>query len=293
MAHAIVIIRLMISSQRISFCLCLFLLSISSYANESAASKESVSRGKYLSDIAGCKSCHTIGSGDIFGGGKVTESPFGDFYSPNISSDKTHGIGKWSLEDFNNALTQGVSPEGQHYYPAFPYPSYQSLMAYDVEALYNYLLATPPSQTPSKPHDIAFPYSIRNILAAWKWLYMDEGKMPQKNADEKQNNGRYLIYAVAHCDQCHSPRTLLGGVDIDERLNGGLYNGSDSNAPSLLPSRGGLKGWSIDDLETYLLLGEDPNGDYVGGAMVDVIDHVTNYLTNEDLRKLSEFILSQ
>jgi mono/diheme cytochrome c family protein len=272
---------------------CLFFLSTTVYSQVSHSSDELLARGKYLADIAGCKSCHTTEKGDDFGGGKITKSRVGRFYSPNISSDKSQGIGRWSLGDFSQALTQGVSPSGEHYYPVFPYSSYQNLTPQDVEALYRYLLTTKPSQTPSQTHDIDFPYSVKSLLSIWKWLYMEEGTMPKKPYDKQLEEGRYVLYAVGHCDQCHSPRSALGGIVAEERLNGGYYNGSESYAPSLLPSKGALKDWSVDDLETYLLLGEAPNGDYAGGAMVDVIDHVTSYLTNDDIRQLTEFLISQ
>jgi mono/diheme cytochrome c family protein len=271
---------------------CLYLLSTSLSSQESATTDELLARGKYLTDIAGCKACHTVESGDEFGGGKVTKSSFGVFYSPNISSDETKGIGSWSLEDFSLALTVGVSPSGEHYYPIFPYPNYQNLTQYDVEALYRYLLTTKPSQMSSAPHELKFPYSIRNLLSVWKWLYLEESKLSRESKKAGLDNGRYILYAVAHCDQCHSPRTSLGGVVEGEQLHGGEYNDSGSYAPSILPSQGGLKGWTVDDLETYLLLGESPNGDYAGGDMVDVIDHVTNYLSNEDIRQLAEYLIS-
>ena len=282
----------MINVLSVSIVLCLCFSSTSSWSQETVLSDGLIARGEYLANIAGCKSCHTVENGSAFAGGKATETGFGLFYSPNITSDKTHGIGQWSLTDFEQALTQGMRPDGEHYYPVFPYVSYQNLTQKDIESLYYYLLTTKPSKTPSKDHDIAFPYSMRSVLSLWKWLYMAEGKIPVKEGNAI-DTGSYLMYAVVHCHECHSPRTVLGGVVFNDRLNGGEYNDTQSYAPSLLPSRGGLKGWREDDLETYLLLGETPKGDYVGGPMVDVIDHVTNYLTNEDLRQLTEFILAQ
>lgn len=292
MARVTEIIRLMIRSFRLLFFL-LLLFSASSHCQESANLQELIARGKYLSDVAGCKHCHTQKGGDIFGGGKATQSKFGVFYSPNISSDKTQGIGQWQLDDFRQALTAGISPDGQHYYPVFPYTSYQNLTQNDVDALYYYLLSTPPSPQPSTAHDIDFPFSLRSLMVVWKWLYMDEGKMPKKLLSEPLMEGRYVLYSMTHCGQCHSPRTVLGGIDQENRLNGGRYKDDDSYAPSLLKSRDGIATWSADDLEVYLLLGEAPNGDYASGDMIEVIDHVTNYLTPEDMRKLVTFLLSQ
>ncbi len=288
MAHATADTRRM--TKHLLICLTLFTTLL--FARELPADEQLITRGQYLASIAGCKRCHSDDDGDDFAGGRAIKSKFGTFYTPNISSDPMYGIGKWNLETFDRALTQGLSPEGEHYYPSFPYTSYQNLNTYDIEALFTYLQTTTPYSKPSKEHEIGFPYSLRSMLSVWKWLYLDEGKLAPIPSDNDANNGRYLVYAVTHCDQCHSPRTKLGGVESETRLSGGEYKGEGSIAPPILSSLGGLKGWDIDDLETYLLLGEDPKGDYAGGDMADIVDHLTNYLTNEDLRQLSEFLLS-
>jgi len=71
-------------------------------------------------------------------------SPFGTFYAPNISPDPVDGIGRWSEADFVGAVTRGISPTGFHYFPAFPYASYQHAKVDDVRDLFAYLKTLSP-----------------------------------------------------------------------------------------------------------------------------------------------------
>ena len=292
-APAIADIRLMTNFVKLILSACLFGVSFSSYSLSPEKKEELVARGQYLVDIAGCRHCHTSSDGGEFAGGRVLSSRFGDFYSPNISSDEEFGIGDWTLDDFSRAITQGINPEGQHYYPVFPYTSYQNLSNDDVESIYYFLLTTTPDKSASKDHSVGFPFSMKSLLSPWKWLYMESGEILKEDTEDKHREAKYLVYAVAHCDQCHSPRSTLGGIDADKRLSGGYYKGEEGYAPPILRSAGGLKEWTVEDLETYLLLGETPDGEYAGGDMVDVIDNMTNYFTNEDIRLLAEFLISQ
>ncbi|MEK9134123.1 MAG: hypothetical protein AAB333_04605, partial [Pseudomonadota bacterium] len=80
-------------------------------------------QGEYLFRAAGCANCHTDekNKGAPLAGRRALKTPFGTFYSPNITPDPETGIGRWSEADFVRALREGISPEGGHYYPAFPY----------------------------------------------------------------------------------------------------------------------------------------------------------------------------
>jgi len=80
-------------------------------------------RGEYVAIMGGCIACHTNfdDGGEPLAGGVPIKTPFGTFYSPNITSDPNAGIGQWTIDDFLIAMSVGLSPDDKHYFPAFPY----------------------------------------------------------------------------------------------------------------------------------------------------------------------------
>jgi len=248
--------------------------------------------GKTMFLIGGCASCHaTPGQDDKtkLGGGVGLKSPFGTFYTPNISPDPSQGIGKWAEADFVTAMIKGTSPDGRHYFPAFPYTSYQRIGTGDLRDLFAYLKTLPAVQDKSKPHDVPFPFNIRRTLGGWKFLFLDgkpfEGD-PTKDA--VWNRGAYLVNGPGHCAECHSPRNVLGGIIASQRFAGGPAPDGDGFVPNI--TQKGLS-MSHDQVVKLLETGETPDGDTVGGEMGKVVAN-TAKLSAEDRAAIATYIKS-
>ena len=248
--------------------------------------------GKTMFQIGGCASCHaTPGQDDKtkLGGGFGLKSPFGTFYTPNISPDPNEGIGKWTEANFVTAMVKGTAPDGRHYFPAFPYTSYQRIGTGDLRDLFAYLKTLPVVQDKSKPHDVPFPFNIRRTLGGWKFLFLDgkpfEGD-PSKDAT--WNRGAYLVNGPGHCAECHSPRNVLGGIIASQRFAGGPAPDGDGFVPNITQ-----KGLSMSHEQVVKLLetGETPDGDTVGGEMGKVVAN-TAKLSAEDRAAIATYIKS-
>lgn len=244
-------------------------------------------RGETIFTAAGCASCHHEPKAEdklILTGGMAFPSDFGTFYAPNISPDPDQGIGGWSVEDLANAVTRGVSPKGQHYYPAFPYTSYAKMKDQDLVDLHAYLQTIPASATPSKPHDVGFPFNIRRSLGGWKFLFFSEDWVTEANSD--QERGRYLVEALAHCAECHTPRNALGGLDKSRWMAGAPNPSGQGTIPALTPDK---LDWSAEDIAYYLESGFTPDYDSVGGHMAEVVDNFAK-LSAEDRTAVAAYV---
>jgi len=254
-----------------------------------------VDNGKTMFLIGGCASCHaTPGQDDKtkLGGGLGIKSPFGTFYAPNISSDPNDGIGKWTEANFVTAMTKGTSPEGEHLYPAFPYTSYQRMRLDDVRDLYAYLRTLPAVQTPSQPHDLAFPFTVRRGLGLWQLLYVDgKALAPDSSKDAVWNRGAYLVEGPGHCAECHSPRNLIGGIDADRRFAGGPDPTGKGWIPNITPSPDGIPNYAVKDIAYLLESRFTPDFDSVGSSMADVVKN-TSKLSAEDRLAIATYIKS-
>ena len=241
------------------------------------------------------RSCHkTVGQGDRLklGGGVGLRSPFGTFYAPNVSTDKTHGIGGWSELAFVNALMRGVGEDGEHLYPALPYTSYQRMRLEDVRDLWAYMKTLPATADASKPHDVPFPFNIRRALGGWKFLFMDDRPfVADPSKDVVWNRGAYLVEGPGHCAECHSPRNALGGIKADERFAGGVDVESGGWIPNITPHADGIGDWSEADVAEFLKTGFTPEFDSAGGGMAEVIRN-TSRLSDEDRVAIAKYIAS-
>jgi mono/diheme cytochrome c family protein len=252
-----------------------------------------VAHGAYVFQVAGCYGCHTDvkGGGKPLAGGRPLKTPFGTFYGPNITPDPTYGIGNWSEADFKRALRQGRAPDGAHLYPAFPYAAFTRMTDADIAALWAYLRTQPAVAQPNKPHELDFPFGFRFLLAIWKWLYFTPGPMPDDG--DSVARGAYLVRALGHCGECHTPRTLLGGLDSDRELAGNPDGIEGDKVPNITPQKpDGIGGWSQADMDFLLTSGLLPDGDVVGGAMGDVVEHSTRHLTPDDRKAVYDYLQS-
>ena len=271
------------------------LFSILAYASGGlAADADAVARGKYLFDAAGCYNCHTDieGKGSPLAGGRRLKTPFGDFITPNITADATNGIGKWSDADFIRALREGKAPDGSPYYPAFPYPSYTGMTDRDMLDIKAYLMSAPPASTPNRPHELKFPYSLRLLNHGWQMLFLKKGPpQPTAGKDQAYNRGAYLTEAVAHCGECHTGRNFLGALDQDKRLAGSATGPDGKSVPNITPHDSTNVGkMSAADLASLIKDGMTPDGDFLGGAMEEVINNGTSKLTDADRAAIATYI---
>ena len=250
--------------------------------------------GEEMFNIGGCAACHmTTGQKNrlLLGGGLGLNSPFGTFYAPNISPDKTNGIGNWSELEFVNAVQRGVGAGGEHLYPALPYTSYQRMKIADVRDLFAFIKTLPVDATADKPHALGFPFNIRRTLGVWKLLYLDGKELEADPAhDAKWNRGRYLVEGPGHCAECHSPRDPMGGIIPDHRFAGGPNPEGKGWIPNITPGDGGIK-WSADDMTAFLETGQTPDFDSAGGSMAEVIEN-TGRLTAQDRQAMAAYLVS-
>jgi mono/diheme cytochrome c family protein len=197
-------------------------------ASADSDNRTQLERGEYLVRAANCVSCHTQPGGDVFAGGVPFPSEFGTLYSTNITPDATTGIGNWSFEQFAAAMRRGVRPDGEHLYPAFPYPSFTRIDDDDLRALYAYFMSLRPVSAAARPNELKFPYNQRRLLGLWKSMYFEEGRfVPDAKQSAQWNRGAYLVEALAHCSACHSPRNLLGAEQADALYTGGTLQELD------------------------------------------------------------------
>jgi mono/diheme cytochrome c family protein len=251
-----------------------------------------LANGKTMFHAGGCNSCHAIPDEDDrtkLGGGMELKSPYGSFYPPNISPDPHDGIGSWSEADFVSAMWKGTSPNGRHYFPAFPYSSYQYMKLEDVRDLFAYLKTLPPVRGRVPAHHLHFPYNFRRLVGGWKLLYLDSKPFtPDPAQSAEWNRGAYLANAPGHCAECHSPRNALGAIVESQRFAGGPNPDGEGWIPNI--TQAGIGDYSLADIEEVLTTGATPE-DSVGGSMVAVVRN-TSQLSKEDRAAMAIYIKS-
>ena len=247
--------------------------------------------GREIFLAAGCGSCHMgpdrESDPELLTGGREFVSDFGTFYAPNISPDPEHGIGGWSQAEFVNAVQRGVSPNGQHYYPAFPYTSYIRAERQDIVDLFAYMQTLPADATPSRGHDLGFPFNIRRSVGIWKALFLQDDWVITGTLSEEEERGRYLAEALSHCAECHTPRNLLGALDKSEWLMGAPNPSGRGRIPAIA---GPDFTWDAFDISAYLETGFTPDFDVVGGTMAQVVNNLKQ-LDKSDLDAIAAYTL--
>jgi mono/diheme cytochrome c family protein len=254
-----------------------------------------VANGELMFNAGGCESCHATPNqpdGTRLGGGLALPSQFGTFYVPNISSHAKDGIGSWTSEQFLRALRGGVAPDGQHYYPAFPYTSYQRMTAADVRDLFAFMKTLPSVDGKVRDHDLPFPFTVRRGLGFWKLAFLDGGAFtPDPAKSPSWNRGAYLVEGAGHCAECHSPRNALGAIAAERRFAGGPNLERKGWVPNITPHENGLKDWTKSDIVEVLTSGLTPSGDSVGSNMAGVVRHMAK-LPESDRAAIAEYLQS-
>jgi len=248
-------------------------------------------KGQYVAKAAGCVGCHTGTMADAvpYAGGRVLDSPFGKFYGPNITPHPEAGLGKWSEADFRRAMRLGERPDGAHYYPVFPYPSFTGMTDADLGDLWAYLRSLPPANRANQAHELRFPFGWRFLVTFWKWLFFaPQPFVADPQASTQVNRGAYLVRVLGHCGECHTPRNFLGGTKANRLLAGGKL--AEGRTPNLTPTR--LKKWNDQDLREFLRSGATPEGDVISDAMYEVIRNTTSQLTPGDFTALIAYLRS-
>jgi mono/diheme cytochrome c family protein len=249
-------------------------------------------RGQYLAKAAGCVGCHTQDTKEAvpYAGGRALKTPFGTFYGPNITPHPDAGIGRWTEADFIRAMRHGTRPDGANYFPAFPYPSFTRIADSDLRDLFAYLRTLPASSRASQAHDLRFPFGWRWLVTFWKWLFFTPGPFEvDRTLSQTLNRGAYLVQALGHCGECHTPRNFLGGPKRDRLLAGGK-GPEGKGIPNLTPTK--LKKLSDAELKDFLVSGTTPDGDVPAEAMGEVIRNTTSQLTADDLAAVMAYLRS-
>jgi mono/diheme cytochrome c family protein len=260
-----------------------------SQANAPAGDAQ-IARGEYIARATDCVACHTLGSGKPYAGGLPFHLPFGTIYAPNITPDKETGIGNWSDAEFVRAMQHGVGKNGEDLYPAFPYTSYAQMSTEDVLALKAYLFAQPAVKSETPVNDLKFPYNQRYLMRAWKLLFLPGDRYrPDAQRSAEWNRGAYLVEAMGHCGECHTPRNLLYGLDSGKKFAGAVTAGWKAyNITS--DQQEGVGAWSDQQLIDYLSKGHAEGRGAASGSMAEAVEFSLRYLTPDDLRAMVAYL---
>jgi mono/diheme cytochrome c family protein len=254
----------------------------------------SVERGAYVFAAAGCAECHTAKGGKPLAGGRALKTPFGTYYSPNITPDPATGIGTWSEGDLKRALREGIGPDGTHFFPVFPYPSFTFMTDADILDLAAYLKSVPPVVQANRRHEVAFPFRFRLLMLGWNRLFLKRGPLvPAADRSADWNRGAYLVRALGHCGECHTPRGFLGQLELSAVLSGSAAGPEGGTVPNITPDKDtGIGTWSEKDITYLLETGQTPDGDDVGDGMREVVDAGTSKLTPSDRAAIAVYLKS-
>ena len=256
-----------------------------------SASAQDAKRGEYVSKAAGCLGCHTEEKKDAvsYAGGRALKTPFGTFYGPNITPHKEAGIGAWAEADFMRAMREGRRPDGANLFPAFPYPSFTRMSDADLKDLWAYLRSLPANATPSRPHELGFFYRWRFLVSIWKWFFFTAGPMvPDAAKSAVLNRGAYLVQALGHCGECHTPRNFLGAPKASRFLAGAKLG--ETAVPNITPTR--LKKLGDAELKDILRTATTSDGDVLAESMSEVVRNTTSQLTEQDLDAMIAYLRS-
>jgi mono/diheme cytochrome c family protein len=261
---------------------------------EAQASPAEIARGRYIFGATGGCGCHTVPKQAVNAGGRRYDGPFGTVYSTNITPDRQTGIGAWTDEQIVTAIRLGRRPSGERLLPVHPYTVFNGMAEADLKALVAFLRTVPPVSRANQPKRITVPLFESVFLPAWLAAFAPRETPPAAAPVSGTARGEYLVRAVAHCGECHTPRTVTQATD-NSRFLGGTPTGPEGGAvPNITPDRDtGIGAWSVEEIAEYLSSGIKPDGDVAGGLMGEVIQGtLAGYkdLTREDRVAIAQYL---
>ncbi|HYC45302.1 MAG TPA: cytochrome c [Burkholderiales bacterium] len=249
-----------------------------------------IERGANLAAIGDCVSCHTAPEGKPYAGGFALRTMYGVLYGTNITPDPQTGIGRWSQDAFVRAMREGVSRDGRHLYPAFPYDYFTRMTDDDLHALYAFIMTREPVSARTPEHDLTFPFNIRLLLSGWKMLFLDRQVFAGDRSQSRDwNRGAYLSETIGHCGACHTPRNLLGAERKRRHFAGGQAEGW--HAPALDASSRAPMPWTRESLFRYLSYGASERHEVAAGPMAAVV-HNLGAANEQDVRAIALYVAS-
>jgi mono/diheme cytochrome c family protein len=245
-------------------------------------------RGAYVATAADCYACHTTQGGAPWAGGLPFATPFGTIYATNISPHERDGIGGWTRADFHRALRDGVGRGGRHLYPAMPYASYRDMTPEDVDAVYVYLMSREPIAVPNRANELTFPFNIRRGLTFWNLVNLPrEAQTTNPARSAEWNRGRYVVDALGHCGECHTPRNLMQGMDAAAYLKGSVLEGVE--APDITKAGLQAMGFDAPTLARFMKSGLSAQG-AMTNQMFEVVHFSTQYMSEPDLKAMAAYL---
>lgn len=261
-------------------------------AEAATSGPDLVSRGKYVFGAAGGCGCHTEPKGLLNAGGRRYDGPFGIVYSTNITPDRQTGIGAWTDEQIITAIRLGRRPNGERIIPIHPYPVFNGMAEEDLRALVAYLRTVPPVNRPNKPKQIKVPLFESVFLPAWLAAFAPRETPPPTAPTSGLARGEYLVRAVSHCGECHTPRGVTYAVDNSRFLAGNPKGPDGDPVPNVTPDKDtGIGNWSEDQIAEFLGTGNKPDGDMAGGLMGEMIQGTSAGL--KDLSKADRLAIAR
>jgi len=253
-------------------------------------SADIVTRGRYLAQAADCQACHTTAGGQPFAGGRAFPTPFGVLYSPNITADRETGVGAWTDAEFIRAVHKGVARNGERLYPAFPYESYTLLADDDVRAIKAYLFSLPVAHATAPSNRLAFPFNQRWLMGLWSAFYNpDQRFRPHTDRSPQWNRGAYLVEALGHCGDCHTPRNLAQALDNRRKFAGAVTQGWRAYNITADPASG-VAGWTDAQLAQYLSTGHAAGRGSAAGPMAEEVDLSLSTLSPADIAAVVAYL---
>ena len=251
-----------------------------------------IARGEYLARAADCAACHTAEGGAPYAGGRAFVLPFGTLYSTNITPDKETGIGNYSDADFLAAVHEGIGRGGTKLYPAMPFASYTYMTDADAAAIKAYLFSLEPVHAPAPANTLSFPFNQRSLMGVWALLFNPDKRFEPRSARDPQwNRGAYLVEAMAHCGECHTPRNLLQALNERKKFAGAVQAGWRAYNITSDP-KSGVGAWSDADLAHYLSMGHAEGRGTATGPMGEAVDNSLQYLSQSDIGAMVTYLKS-
>lgn len=250
-----------------------------------------IERGRYLAVLGDCAACHTYGvKGSMpYAGGIELATPFGKLVGANITPDPDSGIGRWTFDDFQRAMSEGIGHNGLRLYGAMPFTAYTKVTRADNRAIWEYLQSLQPVHNQVETNQLPFPFNVRLSLIGWNWINFTKGEFkPDPGKSDEWNRGAYIVEGLGHCGTCHTPKNIIGGDINDRFLQGGVVEGW--MAPDItVNNHTGIGKWSIEDITAYLRDGTN-RYDSASGPMAEEVKNSSHIWTEADLKAVAVYL---